>query len=327
MGFGLCILGCGKFAKTFATSVQPFLTDIDLYFASRNLERAQSYSNAYNGLGAFGSYEEAISNTNIEAVYICTPHHMHVEHANLGASYGKHILVEKPISNNVEDAKAIISSASRNHVKLMVAENYRFMPSVRLCKKLIDQGAIGRVRVVQVQQESPYEPSDWRKNPDLNGGGVFIDAGIHKIHFLRYILGEPHQIYATAPNMAPEEKTGEDGMIFVAKWKSGEVGFIYHSWTSSEIETPLWISISGTLGRIHFELRENVFHIERGNQLETITLPDPLNGILPMTKEFLKSILDNRRPEMTGEEGLKDLILVTKAYESNRHGRSLEVIT
>ena len=244
MKIGLCIIGCGRFATIFARSIQPLLTEIDLYFASRDLKQAQTYCNKFNGSGAFGSYQGAARSPDIQAMYICTPHNLHLEHTILAASSGKHVLVEKPIAHTVPAGRAIIATKEKHKINLMVAENYRFMPAVRLCKNLVDQGSIGRVRTIQIQQESPYKAIGWRKDPDMNGGGVFIDAGIHKVHFLRYILGEPASIYAVMPRTNKTANQAEDGLLFTAQWTSGEIGLIYHSWVASNLPYPHWVSLS-----------------------------------------------------------------------------------
>ena len=132
MKIGLCVLGCGEFAKVFANSIQPLLSEINLYFASRSLGKAQHYNHLFNGTGAFGSYKDAVQNSNIHAVYIPTPHYLHLEHATLAAEHKKHILIEKPLASTVEEGKQIILIAEKANIKLMVAENYRFMPAVQL---------------------------------------------------------------------------------------------------------------------------------------------------------------------------------------------------
>ena len=76
MKTGLCILGCGNFARIFARSVEPLREDLNLYFASRALPKAQEYNKIFNGSGAFGSYIEAVSNPEVNCVYICTPHYL-----------------------------------------------------------------------------------------------------------------------------------------------------------------------------------------------------------------------------------------------------------
>ena len=187
----LCVVGCGNFAGTFAQAMAPFTNEVDLFFASRDLGRAEAYSQTYHGRGAFGSYESAASDPGIDAMYICTPHHLHREHALLAARAGKHILVEKPISHTLDDAHGMVTQARRAGVTLMVAENYRYMPAVRSAKELIDSGVLGGLRLVQLQEEAAMAPRHWRTKPDLSGGGVFIDGGIHKVDILVYLSGMP----------------------------------------------------------------------------------------------------------------------------------------
>ncbi len=123
MKLGLCVVGCGNFAKTFASSIQPLLPQLNLYFASRDLAKAQAYSQMFHGAGAFGSYAEAAGDAGVEAMYLCTPHYLHPEHTALAASAGKHILLEKPIATNIEAGRRVIAIAEEAGVTLMVAEN------------------------------------------------------------------------------------------------------------------------------------------------------------------------------------------------------------
>ncbi len=84
MKLGLCVVGCGSFAKTFASSIQPLLPQINLYFASRDLAKAQAYSQMFHGSGAFGSYAEAAGDARVEAMYLCTPHYLHPDEPGVG---------------------------------------------------------------------------------------------------------------------------------------------------------------------------------------------------------------------------------------------------
>ena len=314
--FSLGVVGCGQFARTFARSIQPLIPHISLYFASRNLAKAEAYAREFHGQGAFGSYEEAARSDSLDALYICTPHFLHMEHAILAITNRKHVLIEKPMALSQEECQRIISAGRNYHVNVMIAENFRFMPAVRLCKELVIQGEIGKIRTIQIQQESSFRASKWRKEPEKNGGGVFIDAGIHKIDFLRYLLGEPEHVYAVSPDPWESTNPVEDGLLFVSKWRTGEVGLIYHSWTASQISTPHWISMSGSDGKIMFEIGNPELRIEQGSSCQSLNIPDDCNGILPMVQEFIDSINENRNPEMSGEEGMKDIQIITKAYES-----------
>src|SRR5919109_5548217 len=162
MKLALCIVGCGQFAQTFLQGMQPLREEIDLFFASRDLERARAYAAMFQGCEAFGSYEEAAADPRVEAMYLCTPHHLHQVHVAMAAQAGKHILVEKPIARTLAEGRAIIAEAQRTGVTLMVAENYRFMAAVRQCKALIERGMVGSLRLVQQHEEAPFQPHQWR---------------------------------------------------------------------------------------------------------------------------------------------------------------------
>jgi phthalate 4,5-cis-dihydrodiol dehydrogenase len=111
--------------------------EVDLFFASRDLARAQTYVALFQGRGAFGSYTAAAADPRVEALYLCTPHHLHRAHVTLAAQAGKHILVEKPLARTLAEGQAILAAAQRAGVILMVAENARFMAAVRQCKALM----------------------------------------------------------------------------------------------------------------------------------------------------------------------------------------------
>ena len=89
MPLALCIVGCGQFTRTFAHSLQPVRDEVDLFFASRDLARAQTYAVLFQGRGAFGSYAAAAADPRVEALYLCTPHHLHRAHVTLACPGGQ----------------------------------------------------------------------------------------------------------------------------------------------------------------------------------------------------------------------------------------------
>jgi predicted dehydrogenase len=323
MKLALCIVGCGQFARTFVQGIQPLRDEIDLFFASRDLKRAQAYAAVFQGSGAFGSYEAAAADPGVEAMYLCTPHHLHQAHVAIAAQAGKPILVEKPIARTLEEGRAIIAEAHRTGVILMVAENYRFMAAVRQCKALIERGLVGDLRLVQLQEEAPFQPGQWRSSRDLNGGGVFIDGGIHKVHLLRYLTGKPEHIYAAALPQALDQHEGEDGVVVMTRGASGVVGVMNHAWTSAHRPSPPWVSVSGTRGRIYFEVGASWLSMEQGSTERTWQFPEDASGLIPMVQAFRDSIQLGQEPETSGAEGLRDLEVVLKAYESMEQGVSL----
>ena len=254
MKFGLCVIGCGAFARTFATEIQGELTDIDLYFASRDEGKAATFATEYRGAGSFGSYESAVADGRVDAVYICTPHHLHLEHARLAAGAGKHILLEKPLARTTEEARAIVSAAADAGVTLMVAENYRFMPPVLAAKELVDGGAAGTLRLVQLQEDFPFQPTEWRNDAEQNGGGVLIDGGIHKASLLAYLAGDPSEVYAAEVPSAQTGMAAEDGVFAMLRFPNGLVGVINHTWSAGPHSDRPWVTVSGSKASLAFEL-------------------------------------------------------------------------
>ena len=320
MNFGLCIIGCGSFSRTFAAAIQGELGNIDLYFASRDHDRAAAFASEFGGSGSFGSYESAVADSRIGGVYICTPHHLHLEHAQLAAGAGKHILVEKPLARTGDEARAIVQTADQAGVTLMVAENYRFMPPVLAVREMVERGDLGSLRLIQLQEDFPFQPSEWRNNADLNGGGVLIDGGIHKASLLAYLAGNPTEVYAAEVPSAQPGLAAEDGVVAMLRYSSGLVGVINHSWSAGPHSPRPWVTVSGSGASVAFELGGEWVDVIHGSGRRRQTLGNDRSGLAGMVREFRLAIQEGRLPSMTGEEGVRDVALVQACYESMHSG-------
>ena len=314
--------GCGSFARDFARVMEPLHGEVDLLFASRDAARAAEFNRAFHGEGAFGSYEEAAADPRVDAMYICTPHHLHREHVELAVGAGKHVLVEKPIARNLDEARAIIAATGDSGVTLMVAENYRFLSGVRLAKQLVGDGSIGTLRMVQMQEEALFQPGKWRNDRELNGGGVFIDGGIHKVDVLLYLAGRPATVFAAAVPPGNLGLEAEDGLAMVTTHPNGVVGMINHTWTCAKA-SPIWLSVLGTGGALYYEAGRSWLRLDDDRSTRTLDLEPDSFGLVPMVREFKSSIEEGREPEMPGSAGMADLEVVLKAYESVETGQSV----
>ena len=320
MKFGLCVIGCGSFARTFANAIQNELADIELYFASRDPGRAAAFASEYGGAGSFGAYESALADYRVNGVYICTPHFLHLDHAQMAAGAGKHILLEKPLARTSREAQAIVNVADKTGITLMVAENYRFMPPVLAAKAMVDQDELGELRLVQLQEDFPFQPAEWRNNAESNGGGVLIDGGIHKASLLAYLAGNPFEIYAAEVPSALPGLEAEDGVVAMLRYSSGLVGVINHTWSAGPHSERPWVTLSGSTASIAFELGGDwIDTIDASGRLRQ-QLSDDRAGLAGMVREFRLSVQEKRTPAVTGEEGARDVALVQACYESMRSG-------
>lgn len=318
MRLSLCIVGCGGYARKVMGYTRDVAGDFRFYFASRDPDKARLYAETYGGAGHFGSYEEAAASPDVEAMYFLTPHYLHLEHALLAAAYGKHVLMEKPIGRTIEEARQMAGAARDAGTGLMVAENYRFLPTIIRAKELMALGYVGNLRSVNVIGDWAGVPGGWRTSLEMSGGGSFIDGGIHLVDALVNLGGMPESLYAAAPPKVLG-KDGEDGMAVVAHLPGGAVGTISYSNGTPRSRPKVEIVMAGTKETLTFDPFGET--IER-ESLEGRTT-EPVKGgtgSSAMLLEFRASIFEDREPAMSAEEGINDLSVVLAAYRSVERG-------
>ncbi len=188
------LVGLGKITRSFAADLQ--LTSQNLYaVASRSLEKAESFVSEIGKGQAYGSYEELVSDSEVDIVYIGTPHNSHHQLAIKAMQAGKHVLCEKPLGVNRRQVDEMVTSAKENGVFLMEALWTRFNPSVAEVISRVRQGDIGNTNYVNVDFHFPAEINDEGRlfNPELAGGSI-LDIGIYPL-FLAYVLkGIPNKM-------------------------------------------------------------------------------------------------------------------------------------
>lgn len=184
------IIGAGGIARTFATGVSHSATGTVVAVASRAKDRAEAFGQEMNVPRRYGSYEELLADRDVQAVYIATPHPQHLEWTIKSAEAGKHILCEKPIGINAEEARQMIDAARRNDVFLMEAFMYRCHPQTAKVVELVKTKAIGDVRMIQATFgfALPFDPTHRIWSNELAGGGI-LDVGCYPVSFSRLIAG------------------------------------------------------------------------------------------------------------------------------------------
>ena len=166
--------------------------------ASRDQTRAEEYSREWGIERAYGSYKALLDDADIEAVYISLPNTMHVEWSIKSLEAGKHVLCEKPLTRNPEEAEAAFDAADRTGRFLMEAFMYRHNPQTKRLRALIDEGAIGELRLIRSAfSYSLYDDSNIRLRPDVEGGAL-MDVGCYCVSGSRLAGGEPESVYGRA---------------------------------------------------------------------------------------------------------------------------------
>ena len=163
--------------------------------ASRSLPQAQAYAAEWDIPRAHGSYEALLSDPDIDVIYISLPNNLHAEWTVRTARAGKHVLCEKPLALSSSECDQIIAAAEAADVVVTEAVMYLHHPLLHKVRQLVKDGAMGEVRLVRGAFSFFLDrPGDVRWKPDLGGGSLW-DVGSYPVSFIRWITGEPQQVF------------------------------------------------------------------------------------------------------------------------------------
>jgi D-xylose 1-dehydrogenase (NADP+, D-xylono-1,5-lactone-forming) len=175
-------------------------TKVDLVaVASRDQPRAEAYAREWSIERAYGSYEALLEDPSVDAVYISLPNTMHVEWSINALTAGKHVLCEKPLTRHPEEVEAAFDAADNAKRILMEAFMYRHNPQTKRLQELIDDGAVGQVRLIRSAfSYSLYDEENIRLRTDVEGGAL-MDVGCYCISGSRLAAGtEPESVFGSA---------------------------------------------------------------------------------------------------------------------------------
>jgi predicted dehydrogenase len=166
--------------------------------ASRTQERADEYAGRWGIPQAYGSYEALLADPEIEAVYISLPNTMHSGWSVRAVEAGKHVLCEKPLSRHPEQVAAAFEAATAAGRLLSEAFMWRHNPQTAKLRQLVDEGAIGELRLVRsVFSYSLYDEANIRLQTEVEGGAL-MDVGCYNVSASRFLAGEPERVWGEA---------------------------------------------------------------------------------------------------------------------------------
>jgi len=241
------IVGTGFIARKMAEAL-PFVPQSNLFaVASRNIETANDFSSTYN-CKPFGSYEELITDPEIDIVYVATPHNYHCENTLTAIGNGKHVLCEKPFAVNSREVCSMIDAAREKGVFLMEALWTRFNPNIIKAKEIIDSGQLGKIKLISANfgDRKPFHPDNRFYSAELIGGAL-LDMGIYPLFNVLLMMGKPLSVQA----MAAIGQTGVDLTCSIALRYSDDAMAVIHSTMLAETESK--VTIYCEKGKIEFD--------------------------------------------------------------------------
>ena len=338
------IIGCGKIAQV--RHIPEYLANPNAEicgFYDINLARAEELARKY-GAKAYPTYEALLAHPGIDAVSVCAANHVHAEISIAALKAGKHVLCEKPMAISLEECEAMVAAARESGKYLMIGQNQRLAKAHIKARELIAQGAIGKVLTFRTIF-GHGGPETWSIDPGKNvwffdktkaAMGAMADLGIHKTDMIQYVLGSKIvKTQAVLTTLDKRDATGgligvDDNAICIYQMENGVIGTMTASWTyyAAEDNTTVIYGTKGEL-RLYDDPKYSVQQINADGtridyQIDQIQTNDnqTASGVIDL---FVKSLVDNTPPEISGESVLHAMKAVFASIESSATGRAVEV--
>jgi len=331
-------MGCGR-AASFHLSASRNNPDVRFVAAFDPDEKKLKRIAKRNKLTPYLEMDRFLDH-DMDAVLIIVPHYLHGRLTLAAAAAGKHVLCEKPMANSLEECDEMIAAAERAGVKLMIAENHRFLPAHRFIKGEVERGAIGDVflgRSYEGAYDNPeriLDPDIWMFSWDRAGGGALHDQGAHKFAVWNWILGEVDAALCLCGKaLASPPAKGEDTALVLLRYKCGAMVEVTVSTATVHAPTNR-IELHGTKGSIiedhAWENPVRVFSkLDDPEGQGSFVSPQLEHGAFPMyytisfgheVAHFAQCILKDEPPAFTPEEAKEAVAVSHLAYLAAKKG-------
>lgn len=334
--FGL--IGCGRVAPRHAQSLGQLHQTHLAAVADLRAARAEHFAQEY-AADPYTDYHTLLARSDIDAVSICVPSGLHAQVAIDALEAGKHVLVEKPIAIQLDDADRMIATAERVGRKLGVVLQNRYNQPIQRLRHAIDTGQLGPLYLgnacVRWYRPQSYYEDDWHGTWAMDGGAL-MNQSIHHIDALQWLMGTVQSVYAYTATLA-HSMEAEDVGVAVMRFTNGALATIEGSTVTWPQNLEGSIAVFGARGSVkiggtalnRITLWKVDGELEQEAELLTSQRVDPPSvygySHREVIRDFADAVLTDRAPDTPGREARKSLALVLAIYESARTGREVAV--
>jgi predicted dehydrogenase len=317
----LAFLGCGFITDVHSRHLRALGSTVVASYASRELARADAYCRRFSGAAAYGTYTEAIDDSNVDAVVIAVPPQFHRELTLCALAAGKHVLVEKPAFPTMADYEAVRDARTRADRVVMVGENDHYKPLAVTLRRLLSDGAIGDLVFAHFTTivKRLKTADDWRNDLAMAGGDAFFEEGIHWLHLAGSLGPTIARVQAYRPHATADGPDRRPKSLMVAfQYDNSAAGTLYYSREIPSLLRGVRLSkLFGRDGVITFE-SNGAFVFVRGSGWPRVIVPGirDIRGYRAMYGDFAAAIELGREPQMNLERAMEDQQLMERIYAS-----------
>jgi len=338
----LAIVGCGTISQL---NVPGYLEHPDcdvVALCDPVRERAEGRASEWGITPKiYTNYQEVLQDSNVDAIELLTPTHLHADQSIAALEAGKHVSCQKPICKNVDEAELIAQAVERSKKIFRVTENFLYYPPLMKAKELLDSGVIGeptmvRMRVVVAgfeQDSGPFkiepESSKWRLDPKLNPGGLLYDEGVHKYATAIWWIGEPETVSSTVTRS--DDFRIEAPSVITWQFNNSNCLGVFETSVAPEMKIRSsyyamddFFEIQGSAGTIWvtrcsgemLDLPPVILH--KGSESVSYQVPmDWIEGFKGAARDFVDGIMVGQQPHMDVEFSKKVLQAALAVYRSS----------
>jgi len=292
-------------------------------------DKAEKWKAQYNipdkSIYNYDTMEQMADNPDIDVVYVVTPNALHAEHTLKAAKAGKHVLCEKPMETSIERCQLMIDACNAAHRLLAIGYRSRFDPNTQECIRLAREKVFGQIKVIEAGFGFRIgDPNQWRLKHDLAGGGALMDVGIYALQATRYLSGEePISVTSLETKTDPVKfKEVDESITWQLKFPSGIIANCSTTYIANGIDFYTAYAEQGNFGL------NPAYNYEGNRGARSDGRPfdfPPTDQFAAEMDDFAQCIQQNKPSIVSGEEGLRDLRIITAIYESIRTGKAQDL--
>ena len=279
--------------------------------------------NCYN----YENFDAIKDNPDIDAVYVITPNALHHDEVIRVAKAGKHVICEKPMAVNAKQGQEMVDACNKANVKLLVGYRMHFEPKTLEIIRMRKAGEFGKVLFFQgLCGFKIGDPTQWRLNKQLAGGGSLMDIGIYAINGSRYMIGED-PIWVTAQETKTNHEKFKEGVdetiMFQFGFPSGAVASCLSTYSMNNLDR---FFLNGETGFAEMQPSTGYGPIMGRTNKGELSFPHVTHQTVQMD-EMAGIILQGKQPVVAvdGNEGVKDLKIIDAIYEAVKTGKKVEL--
>src|SRR3954452_25210495 len=327
----VAIMGLGSYGTRVAEAMRDCKMAKLVGVISGHPDKVAAWQSKYNIPGKncynYENFDNVKNNPDIDAVYVITPNGLHHDEVIRVAKAGKHVICENPMALNAKQGQEMIDACKKANVKLLVGYRMHFEPKTLEVIHMRKAGELGKIMFFQgLSGFTIGDPTQWRLNKELSGGGAMMDIGIYSVNGARYMVGEePIWVTAEETKTNPEKfKEGVDETIqFQLGFPGGAVASCLSTYNMSYLDR---FFLTGQKGFAELWPATGYGPLKARTSKGELTQPHVTHQTVQMD-EMAAILLDGKQPvvPVDGEEGVRDLKIIDAIYEAVKKGKRIDL--